>query len=150
MTIIPPKIIWSPGISFKKIATHNGPIIVSNNIIRLMFVAIVYFVAIAKAAKDKGKMTMPEIDIAIILPFNILFRSINRNPTIPVIIAPNPVVPNAGILGFALRSTKYRPSDIAVIRPQKAPKNILLSGAFRTFFGSVTTIIIPSNEIREA
>ena len=42
----------------------------------------------------------------------------NKRPTKPVIIAPKPVVPKAGIFGFALKRTKYNPSDIAVNNPQ--------------------------------
>ena len=44
-TISPPNIIWTPGVSFKINHTQIGPKIVSNNIKRLMFAAIVYLVA---------------------------------------------------------------------------------------------------------
>ena len=74
----------------------------------------------------------------------------NKIPIKPVIIAPNPVVPNAGIFGFALKRTKYKPSDIAVNNPQTVPNTTLPSGAFKTSLGSVTTIIIPIREKIEA
>ena len=74
----------------------------------------------------------------------------NKRPTKPVIIAPKPVVPKAGIFGFALKRTKYKPSDIAVNNPQIVPNKILPSGAFKTSLGSVTTIIIPIREKIEA
>ena len=74
----------------------------------------------------------------------------NKRPTKPVIIAPKPVVPKAGIFGFALKRTKYKPSDIAVNNPQIVPNKILPSGAFKTSLGSVTTVIIPIREKIEA
>ena len=74
----------------------------------------------------------------------------NKRPTKPVIIAPKPVVPKAGIFGFDLKRTKYNPSDIAVNNPQIVPNTTLPSGAFKTSLGSVTTIIIPIREKIEA
>ena len=95
-------------------------------------------------------MINPEIDIARKFPDRICSKSINKRPIKPVMIAPKPVVPNAGIFGFALKRTKYRPSDIAVNNPQTVPNTILPSGAFNTLLGSVTTIIIPIRQKIEA
>ena len=95
-------------------------------------------------------MINPEIEIARKFPARICSKSMNKRPIKPVMIAPKPVVPNAGIFGFALKRTKYRPSDIAVNNPQTVPNTILPSGAFNTLLGSVTTIIIPIRQKIEA
>ena len=51
-------------------------------------------------------MINPEIDIAKKFPIRICSKSMNKRPIKPVMIAPKPVVPNAGIFGFALKRTK--------------------------------------------
>ena len=58
-TITPPIIIEFVGVSPIPNHTQNGPITISNNIIRLTIAEVVYFGAILKQAKDSGKIISP-------------------------------------------------------------------------------------------
>ena len=74
------------------------------------------------AAKEKGNIIIPEIEIAIKSPASKVFFVTNKIPIIPTSNPPNPVAPIAGIFGLDLNRTKFKPKAAAVKRPQNRPK----------------------------
>jgi len=63
MTIAPPIIVKSWGLSLIKAHTHKGPKIVSKSIIILTFEAGVILAALESNKNDKGKIIRPVIDM---------------------------------------------------------------------------------------
>ena len=63
MTIAPPIIVKSWGLSLRKAHTHKGPNIVSKSIIILTFEAGVILTALESNKNDKGKIIRPVIDM---------------------------------------------------------------------------------------
>ncbi len=63
MTIAPPIIVKSWGLSLIKAHTHNGPKIVSKSIIMLTFEAGVILAALDNNMNDRGSIIKPDIDI---------------------------------------------------------------------------------------
>ena len=63
MTIAPPKIVKSWGLSLIKTHTHKGPNIVSKSIIILTFDAGVTLAALDSNMNDIGRIINPVIDI---------------------------------------------------------------------------------------
>ena len=63
MTIAPPIIVKSWGLSLIKAHTHKGPNIVSKSIIILTFEAGVILAALESDKNDKGKIIRPVIDM---------------------------------------------------------------------------------------
>ena len=121
ITIIPPKIVKFVGCSPIPIHIQIGPKTLSKSKIKLTFVALVYLEARDSKYIGNGNMNIPVKTIGKTLPFNMFWKPVMNNPTIPDKKTPILIGKTKGNCVLWRIITKVIAIVIAAPNPQNAP-----------------------------